>query len=243
MGRSRNVFGPRTREAAHKAESFSKWAATPAGKACRAVTAAKRRSGVAEQWTPAYKKYREVQLTRLKELSAAAREASRITVCECGTTFDRGVGGYRRAKRLTQPRCKLCQVRRRAIYSSVIGHWRNIFVTSLPTFKGKAKYHTPAYFGMPWHDGWNKDKEGLLAARDWIIATLGFRPEGGKYKYQLHVIDRAIGFVPGNLVWVSKDKHRQQEMINVLLFKVREFEAFADERDNEYISSDDSWRE
>lgn len=75
------------------------------------------------------------------------------------------------------------------------------------------------YKGMPFFDGWNPDKGGSYQAGErWIIENLGHRLGSGK-EYQLHIIDRRLGFVPGNLCWVPLNKHKQEEMMNRLLLE------------------------
>jgi hypothetical protein len=75
------------------------------------------------------------------------------------------------------------------------------------------------YAGMPFCDDWNPKKGGSVnAGEQWIVQHLGRRPAPD---YQLHIVDRRIGFMPGNLVWVPRDKHRREEMIYRLLFEVQ----------------------
>lgn len=87
-----------------------------------------------------------------------------------------------------------------------------------------AHYHwiqngVSTYKEMPFFDGWNPTKGGSYrAGAYWIAETLGRRPDK---KYQLHIIDRMVGFVPGNLIWVPQDKHRREEMIYKLLLEVQ----------------------
>jgi hypothetical protein len=75
----------------------------------------------------------------------------------------------------------------------------------------------PAYRGMPFFDGWNSAKGGSTkAGADWIISNLGRRPDKS---YQLHVVDRKIGFMPGNLRWVPRSQHKQQELLAQVLLE------------------------
>lgn len=78
---------------------------------------------------------------------------------------------------------------------------------------------SPSYRGMPFFDGWNPKLGGLI--RDgvaWIFENIGARPQG---RWELHIIDRRIGFMPGNLQWVPKEAHKSEEMIAKLLLQVR----------------------
>ena len=74
------------------------------------------------------------------------------------------------------------------------------------------------YKGMPFCDAWNPYTGGsFLAGESWIIENLGKRPPDGKW--QLHIIDRTVGFMPGNLRWVPRDKHKQEELIAQVLLE------------------------
>lgn len=75
------------------------------------------------------------------------------------------------------------------------------------------------YKGMPFFDDWNPDMCGSFrAGAQWIINNIGRRPGSGK-EYHLHIVDRKIGFVPGNLQWVPRERHQQEEMIAKLLLE------------------------
>ena len=79
------------------------------------------------------------------------------------------------------------------------------------------------YAGMPFFDGWNPDRGGSFnAGAQWIIEALGQRP--GK-RYELHIVDRRLGFVPNNLQWVPKERHYQEELINRLLLENQNLRA------------------
>ena len=70
---------------------------------------------------------------------------------------------------------------------------------------------------MPFELWWNPDLGGSFkAAEEWIIENIGKRPDK---TYQLHVVDRNLGFVPGNLTWVPTNKHRREELVNRLLLE------------------------
>ena len=85
------------------------------------------------------------------------------------------------------------------------------------------------YKDMPFYDGWNPAKGGSVkAGAEWIILNLGRRPGPD---WQIHIIDRLVGFVPGNLAWIPRDSHKQQELCaqllrenQVLRARVAEFE-------------------
>lgn len=82
---------------------------------------------------------------------------------------------------------------------------------------------------MPFYDGWNPDKGGsFVVGRDWIKKNLGPRPGTGK-DFHLHVINKLIGFVPGNLMWVPAGKHKQEELIATILKENKQLrDALAD---------------
>lgn len=78
--------------------------------------------------------------------------------------------------------------------------------------------HTrPSYVGLAFFDDWNPDRGGSFdAGAQWIITNLGCRPSN---RHELHIVDRRLGFVPGNLAWVPQNRHRQEELINRLLLE------------------------
>lgn len=79
-----------------------------------------------------------------------------------------------------------------------------------------------AYAGMPFWDGWNPKNGGSIRAGVvWVLHNLGPRPEG---RWELHIIDRRLGFVPDNLCWVPKEKHKSEEMIAVLLLRLSQLQ-------------------
>jgi hypothetical protein len=76
------------------------------------------------------------------------------------------------------------------------------------------------YGGMPFFAEWAPDKGGSYSAgAKWIIENLGKRPDK---TYQLHIIDREIGFMPGNLQWVHRTKHRQEELVEKLKAEIKQ---------------------
>jgi hypothetical protein len=93
-------------------------------------------------------------------------------------------------------------------YQTVYAHWELIY---------KPRLGHKYYKDMPFFNEWNPKQGGsFTAGANWIIENLGRRPDK---KYQLHVVDRRLGFVPGNLRWVPQEKHRQEEMIAKLLLE------------------------
>jgi hypothetical protein len=81
------------------------------------------------------------------------------------------------------------------------------------------------YAGMPFYDGWNPKCGGATTVgADWIMKNLGWPGEG----YQLHIIDRKIGFVPGNLMWVPIDRHKSEEMIAKQALQIQALEKLID---------------
>lgn len=70
------------------------------------------------------------------------------------------------------------------------------------------------YLGMPFYDEWNPNKGGSYGAGvQWIIENIGRKPAKG---YDLHIVDRTIGFMPGNLQWVHRTQHQQEEIVTKL---------------------------
>jgi hypothetical protein len=97
-----------------------------------------------------------------------------------------------------------------AEHLSVRGHYHLIFTT-----------RSPYYVDMPYWDEWNPNRGGSFkAGAKWIIENIGRRP-GTSKEYQLHIISRRLGFVPGNLAWIPRDKHRQDELIPKLLIEIQ----------------------
>ena len=92
-------------------------------------------------------------------------------------------------------------------YAAIANHWHFI------------QNEVSTYAGMPFFDGWTPARGGSYrAGAYWIAENLGRRPAAD---YQLHIVDRSLGFVPGNLVWVPQDKHKREEMIYKLLLEVQ----------------------
>lgn len=94
-----------------------------------------------------------------------------------------------------------------AVYRSVVNHFK--WITD-PV----GRYH--GYEGMPAYDAWNP-KHGsqvvVNAVRE-IIAEIGDKPSRD---YNLHIIDRRVGFWPGNLMWIPAVQHKRAEMLNRLI--------------------------
>ena len=97
--------------------------------------------------------------------------------------------------------------RKHTEYRSVVLHW---YATFRATNRKAA-----CYKGMPFFPAWNPEKGGSFAvAEKWILQNLGRRPSS---THHLHIVDRVLGFVPGNLQWVPREKHKQEELIARLL--------------------------
>jgi hypothetical protein len=77
----------------------------------------------------------------------------------------------------------------------------------------------PAYVGMPFFQEWVGNAK---AGEAWIVENIGKRPIGGCW--DLHIVDRNLGFIPGNLQWVPRGKHKREEFINQLLLKIQDLE-------------------
>jgi hypothetical protein len=68
---------------------------------------------------------------------------------------------------------------------------------------------------MPFHAEWNPHQGGAFTAgANWIVDHLGHRPSK---EYQLHILQKSLGFVPGNLMWVPTSQHKRSELLNLLL--------------------------
>lgn len=88
-------------------------------------------------------------------------------------------------------------------------------ITSLINHRVWIKQGRATYTDMPFFDGWDPTKGGSSAAGErWIIEHIGRRPSKG---WDLHIVDRRIGFMPNNLQWIPRSKHQQEEMISRLL--------------------------
>ena len=82
----------------------------------------------------------------------------------------------------------------------------------------KTKHAT--YRGMPFYVGWDPDKGGTYTdGARWIIENIGRKPSRD---YELHIIDRRLGFVPWNLAWVPRSEHKREEMLTKLLIENRQ---------------------
>lgn len=94
-----------------------------------------------------------------------------------------------------------------ALYRSVINHFKWI---KDPV----GQYH--GYAGMPAYDLWNPKygSEAIAKAVIDIISEIGDKPSRD---YNLHIIDRRIGFWPGNLMWIPAVNHKRSELLNVLI--------------------------
>jgi len=89
--------------------------------------------------------------------------------------------------------------------ASVRSHYHNIF-------NPNASAHNN-YKGMPFFDDWNPSKSGSFqAGESWIIENIGKRPDGTT----LHIVDHALGFVPGNLEWTHQRKQTHQQVCKII---------------------------
>jgi hypothetical protein len=83
----------------------------------------------------------------------------------------------------------------------------------------KTAYQTrnAAYANLPFFAAWDPDQGGrLVVGAQWVIENLGRKPSKD---YELHIIDRRLGFVPGNLAWVPRSEHKREEMLTKLLIE------------------------
>lgn len=100
-------------------------------------------------------------------------------------------------------------------YFTVANHRRIIFNL-------KDKNHR-FYHNMPFFTKWDPAKGGSTGAGEkWILKHLGRRPSK---RYHLHIINRRLGFIPGNLAWVPLDKHQKEELIPKLLLEIQKLRA------------------
>jgi hypothetical protein len=92
----------------------------------------------------------------------------------------------------------------------------------------KAKNAT--YRNMPFFAEWEPRKGGCSAGAKWIIDNLGRKPSPD---YELHIVDRTLGFVPGNLQWIPRSEHKREEMLTKVLIENRQLKdriAFLESR-------------
>ena len=86
------------------------------------------------------------------------------------------------------------------IAASLRNHHRYIF-----------RLKTKWYVDMPFYDAWNYDKGGsFIEGENCLLKEIG--PKPGKF-YDLHVVDKSVGIMPGNLVWVPRDRHKREELV------------------------------
>ncbi len=79
------------------------------------------------------------------------------------------------------------------------------------------KSKNATYQDMPFCEAWDPDRGGsYIAGAKWIVENLGKRPSRD---YELHIVDRRLGFVPGNLAWVPRADHKREEMLTKLLIE------------------------
>jgi hypothetical protein len=98
----------------------------------------------------------------------------------------------------------------KSIYHSVKNHFKWIYDPHNPK-----RYH--GYKGMPAYEPWNPLTGGqaaLIRAVREILAEIGNKP--GK-DYHLHVVDKRIGFWPGNLIWIPIVEHKRAELLNQVI--------------------------
>ena len=80
----------------------------------------------------------------------------------------------------------------------------------------------PAYKNLPFFSEWNPKVGGSIkVGEQWILSHLGRRPSSN---FDLHIVDRRLGFVPDNLQWMPRSRHAQNEMIATLLLQVQQLQ-------------------
>ena len=137
----------------------------------------------------------------------------------------RGLCVYSGCSETPAPGKKLCKIHQRKsdrYYQDHKGEHSSALTPEVRTVRQHLswiKTGLSTYAGMPFHDAWNSAKGGTADAGErWIVQNLGRRPSP---THQLHIVDRQLGFVPGNLQWVPRDQHKRQEMIYKLLLEVQ----------------------
>jgi hypothetical protein len=119
-------------------------------------------------------------------------------------------------RRVAQKNCTAGGLSRTPEYTTIRNHFEVIFNSKNPQYKN--------YEGVPFFDGWNPKKGGLmLNGAQWIIDNLGKRPKG----CILHIVEHDRGFVPGNLEWTGRKKQNAQQMFKIianLKHRIRELE-------------------
>jgi hypothetical protein len=118
-----------------------------------------------------------------------------------------------RAENRTESRTRTVRWRKKnPIYVTVTNHYNSIRAGKNPTYRD-----------MIFFTGWDPKQGGSFAdGTKWIQDNIGLRPSR---THHLHIVDRRLGFVPGNLAWVPRDKHQQQEMIPRLLLEIQNLHA------------------
>jgi hypothetical protein len=89
--------------------------------------------------------------------------------------------------------------------------------THRQSIKTAYKVKNATYRNLPFFAGWDPDQGGcMIVGAQWIIKNLGHKPD---QDHELHIIDRRLGFVPGNLAWVPRSEHKREEMLTKLLIE------------------------
>jgi len=105
-------------------------------------------------------------------------------------------------------RSKLRNGKTRPEYKTIQDHLGLIFNKNYKRHKD--------YKNMPFYDKWNPKMGGsILAGMNWIFANLPKRQQDG----HLHIIDKKIGFMPGNLTWIPNGRHKREELLNKVLLE------------------------
>lgn len=101
-------------------------------------------------------------------------------------------------------------------YATVVAHRSAIR-------KAAVRPRIRTYLNMPFYADWDPSQGGLyINGARWIIETLGRKPSP---EYDLHIVDRRLGFVPGNLAWVPRKDHKREELLTKLLIENQRLRA------------------
>ena len=102
---------------------------------------------------------------------------------------------------------------------SVMGPEYTTVNTHHQSMKTSYKVKNATYRNIPFFPDWDPDAGGrYLAGEKWIIENLGRKPSRD---YELHIIDRRLGFWPGNLAWIPRSEHKREEMLTKVLIENR----------------------
>jgi hypothetical protein len=114
-------------------------------------------------------------------------------------------------------------------YAAVVTHRQSIITAY------KTKHAT--YRDMAFYPDWNPSVSGRGAysrGAQWILDHLGPKPGPD---FELHIVERSRGFVPGNLRWIPRGVHKQAELLRTVLLENQQLWARVMELENRLKTS------